>query len=246
MSMLRNIEEKLEGLFEGMFSRTLKSHVEVVEIARKLAREMEENKTVSVSRVFVPNEYRVYLSPDDREQFAGYEDSLRQELSGYLVEHAREHGLSLLSKPIVEVLTDAQLRLGEFGIQAKTVNPPSQKERVEKRPRGHAPSAPTSQQSKRRPEVAGRKAFLVTENARWLVEAPNATIGRSGECDLVIKDPNASRRHAELVRSDDSWYIKDLQSTNGITVNGRAVDSKRLKPGDSITIGSTIVLFEVD
>ena len=53
---------------------------------------------VSVSRVYVPNEYTVYLSPDDREQFASYESSLLSELQDYLAEHARREGYVLLSR----------------------------------------------------------------------------------------------------------------------------------------------------
>ena len=78
MSILRNLEAKLEGLFEGTFSRTFKSKVQPVEIARKLAKEMQDNKTVSIARTYVPNQYVVWLSPDDRAQFQGYEDGLKK------------------------------------------------------------------------------------------------------------------------------------------------------------------------
>ena len=57
MSVLRSIEQKIEGLFEGMFGRAFRTHVQPVELARKLAKEMDEHRTVSVSRVYVPNEY---------------------------------------------------------------------------------------------------------------------------------------------------------------------------------------------
>src|SRR5579884_4434811 len=89
MSVLRSIESKIAGLVEGTFSRAFRSEVRPVEIARKLAREMEENKSFSLSRTYVPNEYRVYLSLRDRERFAGYESALSDELAGYLLEHAR-------------------------------------------------------------------------------------------------------------------------------------------------------------
>src|SRR3954469_5962427 len=125
MSILRNLEAKLEGLFEGAFSRTFKSKVQPVEIARKLAKEMDDNKTVSISRTYVPNEYRVYLSPQDREQFEGYEDGLKKELSDYLPANARAGGLALLARPSVEFETDERLGLGEFGIQAMLVRPAS-------------------------------------------------------------------------------------------------------------------------
>src|SRR5919107_136908 len=123
MSVLRNLESKLAGLVEGTFSRAFKSEVRPVELARKLAREMDEHRVQSLQRTYVPNEYAVWLSPDDREQFAGYEDELRRELSGYLLEHARRERVALLTPPEISFKTDERLRLGEFGIQTRPVRP---------------------------------------------------------------------------------------------------------------------------
>src|SRR3954464_8253148 len=113
MSVLRNLESKLAGLVEGTFSRAFKSEVRPVEIARKLAREMEQHKVASLARTYAPNEYVVWLSSQDREQFEGYEGELRRELSGYLLEHARRERISLLTRPKIEFETDDALRLGE-------------------------------------------------------------------------------------------------------------------------------------
>src|SRR5437764_12278857 len=124
MSVLRNLEAKLEGLFEGTFSRAFKSRVQPVEIARKLVKEMEDSKTLSISHTYVPNNYMVYLAPQDREQFEGYEEGLKKELSDYLLEHARTEGLALVTRPTVEFKTDERLGLGEFGIQTQLVQPP--------------------------------------------------------------------------------------------------------------------------
>src|SRR5881409_946544 len=126
MSMLRNLEAKLGGLVEGAFGRAFKSSVQPVELAHKLAKEMEESQVVSVSRVYVPNHYRVFLSPDDREQFSSYEPALRKELSDYLLEHARHEGLALTSRPQLEFMTDDRLQLGEFGIQAQLLSLPEE------------------------------------------------------------------------------------------------------------------------
>ena len=121
MSVLRNLESKLAGLVEGTFSRAFKSEVRPVEIARKLAREMEQHRVNSLSRTYAPNEYVVWLSPQDREQFEGYEGELKRELTGYLLEHARRERIALLTRPKIEFETDDALRLGEFGIQARLV-----------------------------------------------------------------------------------------------------------------------------
>src|ERR1700716_982627 len=86
---------------------------------------MEDHRTVSVSKTYVPNEYAVYLSPEDHARFADYEDALVSELAGYLLEHARSEKLALLSRPTVEFRTDERLSLGEFGIQARLVRPPA-------------------------------------------------------------------------------------------------------------------------
>ena len=123
MSVLRNLETKLADLVEGTFGRVFRSEVRPVELARKLAREMDEHKTVSVSRTYVPNEYLVWLSPEDRERFEEVEGSLIEELSGYLLEHARRERLALLSRPQIEFRTDERLALGEFGIQTRVVRP---------------------------------------------------------------------------------------------------------------------------
>ena len=76
--------------------------------------------------------------------------------------------------------------------------------------------------------VAGARALLVGEGKRTVRRRASAcVIGRSRECDLVLDDPNVSRRHAELRREGDGWVVADLGSTNGIKVNGRRVDEAR-------------------
>ena len=93
VTMLRSIEQRIEGLFEGVFGRAFRTHVQPVELARKLAKEMDDNRTASVSRVYAPNEYTLYLNPSDREQFEGYENSLLGELEDYLAQHARREDM---------------------------------------------------------------------------------------------------------------------------------------------------------
>jgi hypothetical protein len=123
MSVLRTIESKIEGLFEGLFGRAFRTHVQPVELARKLAKEMDEHRSVSVSRVYVPNEYTIYLSSSDRQQFASYEGSLVGELQEYLTEHARREEYALLTPPRVKFAVDDDLAVGEFGIATRVAQP---------------------------------------------------------------------------------------------------------------------------
>lgn len=135
--MLRIIEQKIEGLIERTFGRAFKSQLQPVELARKLSREMEQHKTVSVSRVYVPNEFAVYLSSADREEFASYEHSLRAELANYLDAQARGEGLSMVGEAVVLFETDSDLRVGEFGIACRMTD----------RPGGAAPPAVAPEQA---------------------------------------------------------------------------------------------------
>jgi FHA domain-containing protein len=258
--MLKGIENKLAGLVEGTFSRAFKSEVRPVEIARKLAREMEEHKTFSVSRVYVPNEYLVYLSPSDKDRFADYEGALAKELSGYLLEHARREKVALLSRPTVEFRTDDRLRLGEFGIQARMVQDPEEEraeelaaERSRRGRMGHtmvysaAEAERLEEPLERRRGVPGT-ALLVLDGRRMVLEGEAAVVGRSRECDVVVDDPNVSRRHAQLDRTPaGGWAIRDLGSTNGVVINGRRVNrSHELSSGDRIELGTSELVFQVE
>ena len=70
------------------------------------------------------------------------------------------------------------------------------------------------------------------------------TIGRSPEADVVVLDEKVSRVHCGIRLWDGEFFIKDLKSRNGTTVNGQRVEMVRLKPGDRISVGSTTFLFE--
>ena len=252
MSVLRNLEEKLAGLVEGTFGRVFRTQVRPVEIARKLAKERDEHKTVSVSRTSVPNEYAVWLSPEDRERFEGVEHEVIDELAAYLLEHARRERLALISRPQIEFRTDERLQLGEFGIQARMVRTHSEEDDAEQGDHGKTMVYSTAgrvqeELHEARTARAGR-AIVIAEGKRMPVGPGGAVIGRSRECDIVLNDSNVSRRHAEIrPAGGDAWTITDLGSTNGVKVNGRAIGSAApLNSGDDIAVGTVDVRFEVE
>jgi pSer/pThr/pTyr-binding forkhead associated (FHA) protein len=246
MSVLRSIESKLESLFEGVFGRAFRSNVQPVELARKLVKEMDDHRSVSVSRVYVPNEYTVYLAPSDRDQFAGYEDSLRDELADYLTEHARRERYVLLTTPVVKLETDEDLAVGEFGIATRLVRGP--------RPPAGAPAtaaaAGATQIYKAEPpqpaddvdEPEPDATVTIDGETHPLADHP-VTLGRSKDCDIRLSDPNVSRRHAEIRPDAIGWTVVDLDSTNGIEVDGKRVKELALTDGAHFTIGTTEVSF---
>ncbi|MDQ6606413.1 MAG: FHA domain-containing protein [Actinomycetota bacterium] len=252
MSVLRSIESKIAGLVEGTFSRAFRSEVRPVEIARKLAREMEEHKSFSVSRTYVPNEYRVFLSPRDRERFADYEDALVGELAGYLLEHARRERLALLSRPVIEFETDGRLGLGEFGIQTRVVQPedegpPQPAAEQTGRTMVYSTAGRVAEPLEERARSRAETALLLLGDKRMVVGPTGVTLGRSRQCDVVLDDANVSREHAEIRPRGGAWVLTDLGSTNGSSLNGRRIDRPEvIKPGDELEFGTSVITFELE
>jgi hypothetical protein len=253
MSVLRNLESKIAGLVEGTFSRAFRSEVRPVEIARKLAREMDEHRAQSLSRAYAPNRYRVFLSPSDRERFMPYEDSLRDELAGYLLEHARAERLSLPSRPTVEFETDERLGLGEFGIQTSVAHAPQedsappQPADMSGRTMIYSTAGRVAEPLEERGPARQQRAVLVHDGRRMVVGPSGATIGRSRKCDVVLGDANVSREHAEIRPRGGSWVLTDLGSTNGSAINGRKLDGPEVvRPGDEVELGTTLLRFELE
>jgi hypothetical protein len=261
---LKAIERKIESMFEGLFGRAFRTSVQPVEIARKLAKEMDEHRTVSVSRVYAPNEYTVYLSTADREQFAGYENSLLAELEEYLSEHATRESYALLTPVRVLLENDDDLSLGEFGIAARMVQP--RRGHLEEPAPVPVPAAPVvpaapppadatmiyvptddaDEPAEDAPAPAGAAVVLSWAGRRSRFEQERIVLGRSRDADVQVEDPNVSRRHAELRYEGGAFWIVDLDSTNGVEVDGRRVKRAKLEPGDTFTVGSTPVTLSTE
>jgi FhaA, N-terminal domain/FHA domain len=253
--VLRAIETRLERLFEGVFGRAFRTNVQPVELARKLAKEMDDHRSVSVSRTYVPNEYTVYLSSVDREQFEGYETSLIAELEEYLAEHAQRETYALLTPPRVVFETDDDLGVGEFGIATRLEQPrrapvadvPAERE-------AQAPGATMVYRPRTQPTEAasleemgvGLVGVLTWSGRRHVLEEGRAVLGRSRDADIQIDDPNVSRRHAELVQEGAGYWIVDLGSTNGVEMGGRRVQRAPLSSGSTFTVGGTTITFTTE
>lgn len=257
MAVLRSIESKLEAIFEGVFGRAFRSNVQPVELARKLVKEMDDHRSVSVSRVYVPNEYSVYLAPADRDQFSDYEPQLCEELQDYLAEHARRERYVLLTAPRVKLETDADLDVGEFGIAVRLVRGPRPQAgapetqpaggtmvyRPEAAAPGPAPDEARAEPVVAEPEEATELGVLTIAGERHVLPSHPVVIGRSKDTEIRVSDPNVSRRHAEVRPNGAGFIVVDLGSTNGIEVDGKRVKELELTDGVRFTIGSTEISF---
>ena len=227
MPNLRDFERRLGGLVEGLFSKTFRSGVQPVELAKRLIKEMDAGRTVGVSEVWAPNHFAFYLSAEDAERLDQAEAAIAAELKNVIRENASERGWGLVGPPEVEFFVDESLRKGDFGCEGSLVEGP---EKVEPA----APAAPAPGELVVHEDGVSRTLPLTDATV---------TIGRLPDCDVVLKDRGASRRHAQIRTESGVSTLTDLGSTNGTKLNGQTVQTRRLEDGDRIVIGSTVLEY---
>jgi hypothetical protein len=235
LGILNDFERRLEGLIEGVFTKAFRTGVHPVELAKRIIREMEANKTVGVHQVWVPNRFTFYLSSDDYDRFAGTEKALRRELEQVVIEGAAERGWGLVGPAEVAFLADTKLDQGEYRCEAALVEGPTT---------GQPVVAVASRDEGRRQEGAELVLLERGKTGRAFPLAKDrVSIGRLDESDIALSDPGVSRKHAEVHRRDGEYVVVDLGSTNGTMVNEAVISERTLRPGDRITIGRSVLEF---
>lgn len=228
MPILKDFERRLEGLVEGFFARAFRSGVQPVELAKRLVREMDANQTVGVTDIWVPNRYVFRLSPEDHERYAQAEKVLGAEMRELAEQQADERGWKLVGPPEVVFEVDEELGKGRFTCDAALVE---------------GPDKPLTGEL----AAVGRPFLqLIRDNQAvetYPLDREVVSIGRLSECDVVVSDPGASRRHAEVRKENGSFVLSDLGSTNGTKINEDTVSERELQHGDRITIGRTVLEF---
>ena len=225
MPILRDFERRLGSMVEGFFATTFRSGLQPVELAKRVMREMDVNKTVGVREVWAPNRFVFTLSESDAERFGQAERALVTELGRVVRETATERGWGLVGPPEVELVVDEELKRGRFEVEVSFVE-------------GDEELAPLA---------AGQATLTLVEGGRaartFSLAKPVVTLGRLPESDVVVDDPGASRQHARIINANGEFVLTDLGSTNGTLVNDEAVGERALDDGDRITIGGTVLEF---
>ncbi len=234
--------EILESFFEGLFARGFKTGVQPVELAKRLIKEMDNHRTISIGKVYAPNEYRIALSMQDIKTVKPFESALLSDLAEYLVSHAEQQKYTLTKKPTIEIEGDESLSLGEIKIISCLT---AAREEAEKKDQTQLIS---SEEARKEGFSLGQHAYLIIQNPTETLTFPllkkTTVLGRLHTNDIVLEDSNVSRVHAEIKLEDDHFTIYDLGSTNGTLVNDKPQKKWILQDGDVIALGETELLFK--
>ncbi len=255
MGALQNFERRLEEMISGAFARVFRSAVQPVEIAAALQREADNNTQIlSRDRRMVPNDFSVELSDTDLERLAPYD--LEQELAKQLREHADFQGYVFPGKISVSFASADDLDTGRFrvrsranaeaeGLDSKAPDEPERKAGVPI----HRPTPPTQPQDA--PRARRQRAHLEIDGSRHRLDPPKVVIGRGTEADIRVNDPGVSRRHLEILVDQQpgtqrlDLTVRDLGSTNGVTVDGNRVTRVALHDGSVVRIGNTSMTVRI-
>jgi Protein of unknown function (DUF3662)/FHA domain len=229
-------ERFIERLMERTFARASGSHLQPVEIGKRLVRAMESERSVGVEgAVVVPNVYDVFLSPEDWEHFMPAQRALTRELETHVARAARQRRFHMLARPAVRLDVDKRLQAGDLAVKPYTEDVRSDEE---------------AQHTSVMPQVNGQiKTGPATPNIIWegrsyAVLGSPTRVGRLADNDIVLNDKRVSRHHAEFLDRGGRWVLRDAGSTNGTSVNGKIVREAVLKPGDMISLGGLEVEWE--
>lgn len=234
---LSHLEDIAEQLVEGSFARMFGARLQPIEVARHIARAMEDGQVINPQgQVAVPNVYQVYLNPDDYVALESYQDALQDELARYVANLARSAGATMVGRPKVSLHANAAVSLRRVRVEARLYSA-----RHGAITPGQTQAMPTLESA---PPRETSQFVLVDSYRRMPISEAVVTVGRGLDNDIIIDDKHVSRDHAQLRRRYGQYVLYDLDSASGTMVNDRPVREVSLQPGDEITFGTTKLRYE--
>lgn len=217
MGFLENFEKGLERIVTGAFSKTFKSELQPIEIAAAIKSEMDSKASiVSRDRIIAPNTYNVRLSAADFQRMRALGANLITELTNLTQTHAIKQGFQFGAALDIKLVEDGSLNLGQIVVSSAT----------EEIAVTWSPAL----------DLAGK---------RYLLTASRTSVGRDSSADIQIDDSGLSRKHFEILWDGSKAGIRDLGSTNGTKVDGRAMTESPLQNESRISAGRSEFTFRI-
>lgn len=240
MPPLSGLERLLERLLERPSARLFRTRLQPIQIQRRIERAMERERRTGGDRIRVPDRYAAHLNPADIEGFGDALDEVAGDLADAALVFARGHGYTLAARPTVVLMSDPRIAAGDVQVLATfdtgqhgpAAPPPTDHTMVFEVPAVRAPSALL--------RAVGRDG----REREIRIDGSLLTIGRSPDNGLALDDGRVSRHHARLRARHGMLILTDLDSTNGVRVNGVRVAEVALGVGDRIEIGDTVLVVD--
>lgn len=235
MGLLNNLEQRLDKIVNGSFSKAFKSEVEPVELAAGLQQELDLRAIASHGGYLVPNIFVIELGPADHERLSPYFGNMANELANVVNTYATEQRYTIQGWPTVSFNVDESLETGVFRIRSTSGRA--------------AASAPvinpdiTAQVPAVVMQASATPKLVAINGQEYPLSKSVTTIGRGDTVDIKIDDSGVSRTHCSIVLGT-TVILHDNGSTNGTVVDGVHVTEAELHEGSIIKLGTTTLTYK--
>lgn len=238
MNGLDHFEALAQQLVEGTFERLFRPRLHPSEVARRLARAMENGRVIGDSgQILLPNRYWVFLNPDDFVALEASGDTLPIELSRYLERLAAEGGARFSGSLSVTLHPVADLPTGQLDVRA-----------AHRSGLGGTDDTQGVKVTSQSDSMAGRWSLQLGERSFPLGE-PVVRVGRALSNDVILDDRRVSRRHAQLRWRGETYHLSDMGSSGGTALDGRPVRQGQEVPlaaGDTISLAGVVLTVHLE
>ncbi len=235
---LSRLEDLAEQFVEGTFARVMQARLQPIEVARHIARSMEDGQMIDAQgQIVVPNDYKVFLHPTDFKALQSYQTRLQDDLVRYVLELARAAGATMPGRPRVALESQEGVTLKRVRVQARLHSA----SRSNVAP-GFTQTMPAMYLPTDEEQDTG---FVLFDGSRRIpISGAVVTIGRNLNSDIILDNKQVSRRHAQLRRRYGQYILYDLGSTGGTRVNGKPVHEAVLESGQILEFAGVKLRFE--
>jgi hypothetical protein len=225
MNALERFEAWCSNLVESTFARAFPSALQPAQVARKLVATIERSPPPKNGAR--ASRYTIRLSAADAARLDAERELLERQWSRMTGALCARAGIATPAAPEVVLQADPGLSNGSIAIDVD-------------HPAADEPTALSFRVERGMP-LAKSRSFPA-----WPLTPLAAVIGRDAACDIVVRDPRASRRHVRLNVHQGRIDFEDLGSSNGTLCNGDLLVRGALRVGDRLQVGDTTLVVDAE
>ena len=233
MGLLDNLEQRLDRIVNGSFSKAFKSEVQPVELGAALQQEIDNRADTITGQTVVPNIFIIELGSVDHERLANYFETLAVELGTLADSYSREQRYTTVDAAHISFDLDSELETGVFRIRSTAAKRPADAASAASATQSDSPQVPLTSFTPDLTSITGEE-FKITKSV--------TNIGRGVEADIQIDDTSVSRLHCAIVLGSEV-LVRDLGSTNGTVIDGVRASEALLRDGSIIKIGNITLTY---
>ncbi len=237
MGLLDNLEQRLDRIVNGSFSKAFKSEVQPVELGAALQQEIDNRADTITGQTVVPNIFIIELGSVDHERLETYFETLSVELGALADAYSSEQRYTTVDSAHISFDLDSELETGVFRIRSTAAKRPADVIAASLVAQDATPQVPLTSFT---PEATPYLTSITGEEFKITKSVTN--IGRGVEADIQIDDTSVSRLHCAIVLGSEV-LVRDLGSTNGTVVDGARATESVLRDGSIIKVGNITLTY---